>query len=321
MRYKEIDIAKGIGITLVVLGHLTTPLHDYIYAFHMPLFFVLSGFFFSKNINLYKRSRILLCSYLFYYVTALIKSLLLVLVLRKTLSIETINPELINGPIWFIMALLWVTVIIWSLHKLIHNEYIVSAMSFSLFWIGYFISKVQITLPLYLTQALLMQLFYQIGYLAFNFQVHQEMSIFKYIVTSCLTKKICYILIAIIVIYYLNPHADIFLLKVDFPFNLILTSIAGTTALLCISTFNWGIISNMFNSLGKLSLHIMGFHKLLISPLYTYCMIPILHRFNNMSEQTIFDNQIITYTALIIIMYISYVWGKQVVKKLNFIFK
>lgn len=131
LRFKEIDIAKGIGIILVALGHLTTPLHDYIYAFHMPLFFVLSGFFFSENINLYKRSRILLCSYLFYYVIALIKSLLLVLILRKTFSIETINPELINGPIWFIMALLWVTVIIWSLHKLIHNEYIVSAVSFS----------------------------------------------------------------------------------------------------------------------------------------------------------------------------------------------
>lgn len=53
-RYSEIDIARGIGILLVVLGHSlkqtemdTTGirvLDCLIYSFHMPLFFVLSGF-------------------------------------------------------------------------------------------------------------------------------------------------------------------------------------------------------------------------------------------------------------------------------------
>lgn len=320
-RFKEIDIAKGIGITLVALGHLTTPLHDYIYSFHMPLFFILSGFFFSRNINLYQKCKLLLLSYAFYYVTALIKSILLVFITQKPFSIE-INPEKINGPIWFIMALLWVIIIIWLLHKLIHDDYIVSGVSLFLFLIGYLINKAQITLPLYFTQALLMQLFYQIGYLSFNFQMHNEVSIFKYIINSSLTKKTCYILISVIIIYYLNPHSDIFLLKVESPFYLILTSIVGTTAILCISSFNWGYISTMFNSLGRLSLHIMGFHKLLISPLYAYCMIPIVHRLNNnMSEQMIFENQLVTCIALIIIMLLSYAWGKLVIKNLNFIFK
>lgn len=42
MRDSTIDIAKGIGIFLVVLGHFTvfaSPLYHYIYLFHMPLFF------------------------------------------------------------------------------------------------------------------------------------------------------------------------------------------------------------------------------------------------------------------------------------------
>ena len=59
-RYKYIDIMKGIAVLLVVLGHvlrafytnrsLVLPL-DYrllyitIYSFHMPVFFVISGFF------------------------------------------------------------------------------------------------------------------------------------------------------------------------------------------------------------------------------------------------------------------------------------
>lgn len=48
MRDSTIDIAKGIGIFLVVLGHFAvfaSPLYHYIYLFHMPLFFFISGMF------------------------------------------------------------------------------------------------------------------------------------------------------------------------------------------------------------------------------------------------------------------------------------
>lgn len=49
-RIGYIDIARGFGILLVVLGHsdlaLVSPyLHQLVYAFHVPLFFFLSGFF------------------------------------------------------------------------------------------------------------------------------------------------------------------------------------------------------------------------------------------------------------------------------------
>lgn len=41
-----LDIAKGIAIILMVLGHTTIPrmVFDLIYSFHMPLFFIASGF-------------------------------------------------------------------------------------------------------------------------------------------------------------------------------------------------------------------------------------------------------------------------------------
>lgn len=48
-RNKSIDIAKGIGIILMIVGHFgsTCPnyLHAWIYSFHMPLFFFCSGIF------------------------------------------------------------------------------------------------------------------------------------------------------------------------------------------------------------------------------------------------------------------------------------
>ena len=42
-----LDMAKGLAICTVVLGHCmsdTTGLHDIVYSFHMPLFFMLAGF-------------------------------------------------------------------------------------------------------------------------------------------------------------------------------------------------------------------------------------------------------------------------------------
>ncbi len=54
-RNNTIDILKGIGIILVVIGHcLSRKTHgdlpiDFIYSFHMPLFFIASGIFFSEK--------------------------------------------------------------------------------------------------------------------------------------------------------------------------------------------------------------------------------------------------------------------------------
>ncbi|WP_022682744.1 acyltransferase family protein [Sphingobium bisphenolivorans] len=44
-RLEWIDVARGIGILAVVIGHVWTrgPLRDAMYSFHMPLFFLLSG--------------------------------------------------------------------------------------------------------------------------------------------------------------------------------------------------------------------------------------------------------------------------------------
>lgn len=57
-RYVHIDIARGLGILLVVLGHnwiVFNPkgeLFNVIYSFHMPLFFVLAGLFFRQGTSL-----------------------------------------------------------------------------------------------------------------------------------------------------------------------------------------------------------------------------------------------------------------------------
>ena len=54
-RIEYLDIAKGIGILLVVLGHndfevISPFIQRMIYSFHMPLFFFLSGYFLNASI-------------------------------------------------------------------------------------------------------------------------------------------------------------------------------------------------------------------------------------------------------------------------------
>lgn len=48
-RLQWIDTLKAIGITLVFLGHSGAPFHDGIYLFHMPLFFIISGFLWNTE--------------------------------------------------------------------------------------------------------------------------------------------------------------------------------------------------------------------------------------------------------------------------------
>lgn len=60
-RERSIDIAKGLGILLVVLGHLIDSfnadipgVYGYVYLFHVPLFFFISGLFYHESDSLGK---------------------------------------------------------------------------------------------------------------------------------------------------------------------------------------------------------------------------------------------------------------------------
>lgn len=55
MRNSQLDILKGIGISLVLVGHVSRNgvLNNWIYSFHMPLFFFISGalYYLSKKVD------------------------------------------------------------------------------------------------------------------------------------------------------------------------------------------------------------------------------------------------------------------------------
>lgn len=48
-RDEVIDIVKGVGIIAVIVGHLTEFGRQFIFSFHMPLFFLIAGFLFKQK--------------------------------------------------------------------------------------------------------------------------------------------------------------------------------------------------------------------------------------------------------------------------------
>jgi fucose 4-O-acetylase-like acetyltransferase len=95
-RVEYVDIAKGIGILLVVMAHndfgLVWPFgYKLIYAFHMPLFFFVSGMFFKADLPfltiLRRRSETLLKPYL----------TTILLIYFMTLSFSKVNFDMATG--------------------------------------------------------------------------------------------------------------------------------------------------------------------------------------------------------------------------------
>ena len=66
-RVEWVDTCRGIGILLVVLGHCNPPWSKYIYSFHMPLFFILSGYLFRQKKNVLGYSKKIMRRYIFPY--------------------------------------------------------------------------------------------------------------------------------------------------------------------------------------------------------------------------------------------------------------
>lgn len=170
-RIEWLDIAKGIGIFLVVYAHARAPYNSYIYNFHMPLFFLISGI-------LYKSGRDLK-SYIFRKIQTLyipFVSWNLIFIIGKSIlrhqeiSVDYIIEVILTlqkdgeflGATWFLGALFLITVI----YKLL--DYYISDMP-SKRWIllGVFaawgIIGFEITLPYMLSRTFILGFFYAIG--------------------------------------------------------------------------------------------------------------------------------------------------------------
>ncbi len=139
-RFEVLDIAKGIGIFFVVFAHInsTPALLAYIYSFHMPLFFMISGMLFNKekyphfSCFIKRRIKTLICPYVLFYIASLCIVFLLQCatkgfswtLLHKfyenflQMFLSQGSAKVINAPLWFVPCLFAVEIVYYFVSKI-----------------------------------------------------------------------------------------------------------------------------------------------------------------------------------------------------------
>lgn len=212
-RIKWIDVAKGIGIICVIIGHMGIPsfISKYIYSFHMPLFFFISGYVFKfKDIDIFEfikiKSNRLLKPYLYF-------SFIIIIMwffinndwngLRLGLY-YTLVGEGGGIALWFLVCLFNVEIIFFIVFKLVRNNFYRDIILIALGISSYILSVFKIYIPYKLNVTGTAIIFYTIGYYINNYKINSNVAI-------KLKSKFIFVLIVIINIYtcYFNNTGTI----------------------------------------------------------------------------------------------------------------
>lgn len=190
VRIPYIDAVKGFAILLMIFGHMRFHnLNWFVYSFHMPLFFILSGFFFNPQKPITKRIKRLAIPY-FITVSVIFGMEITFQFLNYFLSNNAfslteiakniagaicgcVKPVGIGnylipdvGPIWFLMALglgYWILTILNRLEIKCKIDFLTVTGCGILAILGWLISMFRGQIPFSINQALIVPLFLWIG--------------------------------------------------------------------------------------------------------------------------------------------------------------
>lgn len=176
-RESYLDIAKGIGIIMVVWAHASGPFTSFIESFHMPLFFFISGMLYhgNKSITEYIKRKMIKLLVPFWTCNLLLYPLFFLLyywnrwsfriALREVFGILiTVGKVPFLGATWFLAALFWVSASVHILCKIL-EKHKVCDLCILLIGIITAIIGLNITLPYRLSRNMICCFYYIVGYL------------------------------------------------------------------------------------------------------------------------------------------------------------
>lgn len=329
MKQREIwiDVAKGLGIILVVLGHTLIPdgIVKFIFAFHMPLFFFISGYLFSFNsyptLNglVLKKAKQLLIPYLIaFFITYFYW-----LFIGRTHGADMENNQLwwqpfqaliyggdwlkgIFAPLWFFTGL-FVTQIYFYLTKNLKPFLVFIIIALASIG-GFYLSKIEpYQFAWSFDAALLTIFFYGLGYLLKDKikNTIDKLKPFPLIAGSILLFTLTYFLSQynVKMSFYANIYGDYFLF--------IFGALAGTAALIGLAKL-WQN-SKILEFLGRNSLIIFAYHSILLGVYRNgLALIGLPIKAGTLYSGVIYATlDILTLTAIILI----YNWLKNIPKK------
>lgn len=273
-RYGFIDSAKGIGILLVVFAHVVAAhkvgmkTEEVITSFHMPLFFVLSGLFFSrkgsfKQFIINKTNR-LIAPFVFFFIIFSILAFIhygykgTLLENTPTILLGIYNEWIyIGGAIWFLMAL-WFVYLLFYTATLIKNEWVCVIVSFLMGCVGLLLGFNHIELPFWFDTALTCTPYFAMGYLIKN---HTELlKPGRYDKFNLLFFVVFLVIVVLCAGYtcYRKNHYDI-------PFwRLYICAIAGFFAVFFLAKSKIGNFA-LLQYIGKYSLVILCIHQVILT--------------------------------------------------------
>ena len=308
-RDNSIDIAKGIGIILVVWGHqfANCPIYTWIHLFHIPLFFFLGGCFIKDEkylIFLYKKIRTLFIPFLFFYTSSLFLKIIIYRMregsfnfMQDTYLYSTTS---INFPLWFIICLFISINIYYFTRRLKHNFIVILLTTF----VGAILFYFQISLPFFISQALLATVFLYLGEKTYKRRINN--------------KVLFYTTLATIPIFI---YAGIGNIKTDMG-NLIINSnflifllpaVCGISFTLLISRlFSQSKISRPLQILGKYSLFVFALHVNtgFLKPISRIAMEITPPYLLNIVNTNIFIGIINTITATLFSLFIGFILNR-----------
>lgn len=198
--YNHLYAAKGIGILLVIVGHVISQvsyLGKTIYCFHMPLFFLLSGVFAytcekSTFLPFFKKNlKQTIVPYVVFLATGILANYI-VPEWRVELTPERFTDTLLHcnpyywqttGALWFLVALFGTRLLFYFYHKLVlrhagkvANAFLVLFAFYAAFYVYTLEVSYSIPMPFQFKSILMALPFYMTGYLlsdeikAFNFK-------------------------------------------------------------------------------------------------------------------------------------------------------
>lgn len=334
MREDWIDSLKGIAIILVVIAHLnfiSKELNQYIYSFHMPLFFFISGYLFKaeKYMNkgkvfLRRKTYSLIVPYLLLSVVTYIFYIIMDCIYQPEIQnveifqkgalfniyavIYSLNGYLINTPLWFLPCLFITESWFLILRKYSKNEYIILILIIFFSVIGFqYGNYIPFRMPWGIDIAFTGIVFYSAGYF---FKRNYEDILFR---RNC--SFIFILFLMHLILSFINPRVDMYKLIYNNYF-LFYTS-AFTGILVYIYIFKMAKRSKILTFYGRNSLAILGFHYLIISIL-KYLLPPLFEQFNLLFNESVFFVINLFFTLLLLIpliiitdRYFPYIAGKN----------
>ena len=210
-----IDMLRGMGALLVLLGHLvsgTSQLKFYIYSFHMPMFFFISGYLFKykKNIKYLVKDKIkkLIVPYFIFSIISLVITVLL----GTRYSIKEIVYGLLfikgaipwNSSLWFFIILFYDIIVTNIIFMFVKERkkllFVIFVLNITLCLV---LKRYNIVLPFGVSVMFFSLIFYWLGYIFNNYIPKIKNSIFNIFKNKFM---IFPILILFVISFYISNH-------------------------------------------------------------------------------------------------------------------